>query len=112
MTVHQLFRFVGIVCLSFVMASFLRTVDLRSTLAAVACTGFDYYFVGTNPRGANVVGVSADMSTVNTPALCGSSHSDSSAWVMIENSDNNECAYAQVGYGRMPNDSTLKVFAE
>lgn len=52
------------------------------------------------------------MSTVNPPALCGAPHSASSAWVMLENSDNNECAYAQVGYLRLQGMNNLKVFAE
>lgn len=107
-------RLIAMTCLSFVLATGLRMLDLGSTLAAVACQGQDYYFIGTDVKKTTVAGISSDISTTNPPALCGASYSDSSIWDAIATGDyyNNPCGLAQSGYGRHQGQSSIFVFAQ
>jgi hypothetical protein len=112
---HQthLARLLLVACLAFAIASIFRLLDLQDTSASVACGGLDAFFAGTEPNLTNVVSVKADISSVVPPALCGAEWSDSSIWVLLGSGHlNNGCALAQVGYGRMQGDATIKVFAE
>jgi hypothetical protein len=77
--------------------------------ASAACGANGNWFVGRHQETVSGYGAAAVLSR-SVPALCGSSHSDSSAWAMLESQKSGE--YAQAGYGRSNGQTTVYHFAE
>lgn len=79
------------------------------SVASAACGANGNWFVGRHQETVSGYGAAAVLSR-SVPALCGSVHSDSSVWAMLESQKSNE--YAQAGYGRSNGQGTVYHFAE
>ena len=81
-----------------------------NAIAAIACQGSNWHFVGTNPQFEPFFGVKANITTRN-PALCGNPGQFSAAWVMVA-SNFSINGYAQAGYIRFWNQTNVLKYSE